>query len=79
MKYRVAAVIFSFFIISFVLSFTVNPQEESVKKHKYDYMSTFLSRNTKPLGLKENLAMKRLLEEPNIKWAIRAEKKHILN
>lgn len=55
----------------------VKPQTE--KKPKYDYMSTFLSRDTEPLGLKENVALKRFLEQPSIKWAIRSSKKHILN
>lgn len=54
-----------------------NPQ--IVKKPKYDYMSTFLSRSTKPLGLKENLALKKYLNQPSIKWAIRAGQRHILN
>lgn len=55
----------------------VNPQTS--KKPKYDYMSTFLSRDTEPLGLKENIALKKYLEQPSIKWAIRSGKKHILN
>jgi hypothetical protein len=55
----------------------VDPQTS--KKPKYDYMSTFLSRDTEPLGLKENIALKRLLEQPSIKWAIRSGKNHILN
>ena len=55
----------------------VDPQTS--KKPKYDYMSTFLSRDTEPLGLKENVALKRYLEQPSIKWAIRSGKKHILN
>ncbi len=55
----------------------VNPQ--SIKKPKYDYMSTFLSRDTKPLGLKEDPALKRFLKQPTIKWAIRAGGRHILN
>lgn len=52
---------------------------QSVKKPKYDYMSTFLSRNTKPLGLKEDLALKKFLKQPSIKWAIRAGERHILD
>ncbi len=36
------------------------PQDVPVKKTKYDYMSTILSRSTKPLGLKENLESKKL-------------------
>jgi len=55
----------------------VDPQTS--KKPKYDYMSSFLSRDTEPLGLKENIALKRFLEQPSIKWAIRSGKKHILN
>ena len=55
------------------------PQDTSVKKPKYDYMSTILSRNTKPLGLKEDPELEKLLKQPSIKWAIRAGKKHILD
>jgi hypothetical protein len=55
------------------------PQEYPVKKPKSDYMSSILGRNTKPLGLKEDLAVKRLLREPAIRWAVRAGLKHILN
>jgi hypothetical protein len=42
-------------------------------------MSTFLSRDTNPLGLKENLALKKLLEQSSIRWAIRSSRRHILN
>jgi hypothetical protein len=42
-------------------------------------MSTILSRNTKPLGLKEDPELEKLLKQPCIKWAIRAGKKHILD
>jgi len=52
---------------------------QRVKKPKYDYMSTFLSRNTKPLGLKENPVLKKYMNQPTIKWAIRAGERHILN
>ncbi len=55
------------------------PQEYPVKKPKYDYMSSFFSRNTKPLGLKEDLAVKRLLRQPAIKWAVRAGQRNILD
>jgi len=55
------------------------PQNAPVKKPKYDYMSTFLSRNTNPLGLREDPSLKKLLKQPNIKWAMRAGKKHLLN
>lgn len=56
-----------------------SPQDTPVKKPKYDYMSTFLSRNTKPLGLKEDLALKKLLSQSGIKWAFRAGERHILD
>ena len=56
-----------------------SPQEIPVKKPKYDYMSTFLSRSTNPLGLKEDQMLKKLLRQPRAKWAIRAGVKHILD
>ncbi len=56
---------------------TAHPQTS--KKPKYDYMSTFLSRNTKPLGLKEDPTLKKFLQQPTIKWAIRAGGRHILD
>jgi hypothetical protein len=52
---------------------------QSVKKPEFDYMSSILSRNTKPLGLKDNLPLRRFLNQPSIKWALRAGGKHILN
>jgi len=57
----------------------VSPQEYPANKPKSDYMSQILGRNTKPLGLKEDLALRRLLRQPAIKWAIRAGQRHILN
>jgi hypothetical protein len=53
------------------------PQE--VQKPKYDYMSTFLSRSTQPLGLKEDLTVKKLLNQGPVKWAIRAGSRHVLD
>ncbi len=60
-------------------SAAANPQDVPVKKPKYDYMSTILSRNTKPLGLKEDPELEKLLKQPSIKWEIRDGKKHILD
>ena len=60
---------------------TVNapsPQDFPEQKPKFDYMSTFL-RGRKPLGLKEDLFMKRLLRQPRATWTIRAGLKHILS
>jgi hypothetical protein len=42
-------------------------------------MSSFFSRDTKPLGLKEDQALQRLLREPAIKWACRTGTRHILD
>jgi len=56
----------------------VAPQEYPASKPKSDYMSQILGRNTKPLGLKEDLALRKLLRQPAIKWAIRAGQRHIL-
>jgi len=53
-------------------------QEFPPQKPKYDYMSSFYSRNTKPLGLKEDVALRRLMRQPGIKWAIRTGIRHIL-
>lgn len=52
---------------------------QSTQKPKFDYMSSILSRNTKPLGLKENVSLRKLLNQPSIKWAMRSGGKHILN
>jgi hypothetical protein len=53
-------------------------QEVPAKKPN-DYMSSVLSRNTRPLGLKENVALKEFLAQPSIKWAIRSGTRQILN
>jgi hypothetical protein len=54
------------------------PQDFPEQRPKFDYMSTFL-RGRKPLGLKEDLIMKRLLKQPRASWAIRAGSRHILD
>jgi hypothetical protein len=48
------------------------------QKPTFDYMSTYLSRNTKPLGLDEDKEIKELKQQPAIKWAIRANIRHSL-
>ncbi len=53
-------------------------QNEPVKRQS-DYMSDFLSRNTKPLGLKEDRRLEKLLKQPAIYWAIRGGARHILD
>ncbi len=64
---------------SFLKNSAAEPQTIPAKKPNYDYMSTFLSRNTNPLGLKEDLTLKKLLKQPSAKWAARAGKRHILD
>ncbi len=44
-----------------------------------DYMSSILSRNTKPIGLKEDRRLRTLLNQSNRKWAIRSSVRHILD
>ncbi len=53
------------------------PQE--VQKPNYDYMSSFLSRSTNPLGLKEDPAARRMLAQGAVPWAIRAGSRHVLD
>ena len=53
------------------------PQE--TQKPNYDYMSTFRSRSTRPLGLKEDPAMKRMLEQGTVRWAVRAGARQVMD
>lgn len=55
-----------------------NPRDFQARKPK-DYMSSFFSRDTKPLGLKEDQVLKKLLRQPGIKWANRTGIRHILD
>lgn len=60
----------------------VNPEQtppQEVQKPRLDYMSTFLSRTTAPLGLKEDQETTQLLRQSKAKWAVRAGYRHILN
>lgn len=52
---------------------------QDVQKPKYDYMSTFPSQNTRPLGLREDPAVRRMLGQGSVLWAIRAGSRHILD
>ena len=74
---RAAGPIIIFFLLGASPLQENNPPPPS--KPKVDYMSQILGRNTKPLGLKEDLALRRLLQQPAIKWAIRAGQRHILD
>jgi len=54
-----------------------SPQESG--QSETDYFNLLLSRDTQPLGLKEDSALSRYLNQSSIKWAIRSGKRHILN
>lgn len=75
--YRVKKAFALLFGVLTLAAFQAAPQE--VQKPKYDYMSTFLSRSTQPLGLKEDPTVKKLLGQGAVKWAIRAGSRHLLD
>jgi len=94
MKSKVLSVVLLILLISSFLSYAsryapyhsaffsvddyrVEPQTE--KPPKQDIMKRFLGRGTEPLGLKESKTLNKLLEQPQIKWVIRSEQRHILN
>ncbi|OGD11552.1 MAG: hypothetical protein A2W20_04710 [Candidatus Aminicenantes bacterium RBG_16_66_30] len=56
-----------------------DPPPQEVQKPSYDYMSGLLSRNTRPLGLKEDPAARRMLGQGPVAWAIRAGSRHVLD
>ena len=55
------------------------PPPQGVRKPSYDYLSSILSRSTRPLGLKEDPAARRMLGQGSVPWAIRAGSRHILD
>ncbi|MBN2200084.1 MAG: hypothetical protein JW747_09590 [Candidatus Aminicenantes bacterium] len=48
------------------------------QKPAFDYMSSYLSRNTNPLGLEQDKEILDLKLQPPIKWAVRASRRHAL-
>ncbi len=52
---------------------------QQTRRTQDEYLSTLLSRNTDPVGLKENPELQRLLRQPAVKWAVRSTRRHILN
>ncbi|MFH1944665.1 MAG: hypothetical protein ABIK95_03470 [Acidobacteriota bacterium] len=60
-------------------SFSGNDSPQITQKSREDYMSTLLNRNTNPLGLKGDNTLQKYLSQPEIKWAIRAGRRHLLN
>jgi len=55
------------------------PQELPVQKPRYDYMDGVLSRSTSPLGLKEDILARALLQQSRTMWAVRAGLRHVFN
>ncbi|MGB2905663.1 MAG: hypothetical protein WBB73_01090 [Candidatus Aminicenantaceae bacterium] len=56
---------------------SIPPQQ--TRRTQDEYLSTLLSRNTDPVGLKEHPELQRLLRQPAVKWAVRSTRRHILN
>jgi hypothetical protein len=69
-------------ILFFLLSGSPNrasQQDAAAGRPGTDYMRDVLRRNTKPIGLKEDKLLQKLLKQSNTKWAIRAGGRHILD
>ena len=60
-------------------SFPGDDSPQITQKSREDYMSAFLERNTNPLGLKDDITLQKYMSQPEIKWAIRAGRRHLLN
>ena len=52
---------------------------QEVQPPKTDYMDTFRSRSTRPLGLKQDPALKKMLDQGAVRWAIRAGFRQVLD
>ena len=52
---------------------------QDTRRPQDDYLNALLSRNAEPLGLKENPELEKLLRQAGVKWAVRSNRKHILN
>jgi len=55
------------------------PPPREVQRPTHNYMDGFLSRNTRPLGLKDDPAARRMLGQGPVAWAIRSGSRHILD
>jgi hypothetical protein len=55
------------------------PPPREVQKPSYNYMDSFLSRSTNPLGLKDDPATRRMLGQGPVAWAVRAGSRHVLD
>jgi len=69
----------SVLLIVALRGFVLPQQTEPGKQQSNSYMDNFLLRDTKPLGLKGDRRLERLLRQPAVKWAIRAGARHILD
>ncbi len=56
-----------------------DPPPREVQKPSYNYMDNFLSRSTRPLGLKDDPAARRMLGQGPVAWAIRSGSRHVLD
>lgn len=74
-----AAAILAVLVLLLVGSRLGSSAAPQVEKPKSDYMTTILSRNAEPLGLKENPVLRRYLSQSAVKWAVRSVERHILN
>ena len=93
MKHKALSAALLILLISSLLSYTSihspypdtsfsaenNRTELQTEKPPRDYMKRLSERGTEPLGLKEDKTLNQLLGQPQIKWVIRSEQRHILN
>jgi hypothetical protein len=54
-------------------------ETDPARRPATDYMRSLLSQNTKPLGVKVDKSLQRLMRQPTIAWAARASSRHILD
>ncbi len=55
------------------------PPPREYQKPSNDYMTGFLSRSSHPLGLKEDPAVRRMLNQGSVAWAVRSGSRHVLD
>lgn len=79
MKDKILSLIALLLLASSILTGVHGAGRQTEKKPRQEYMTKLLSRDTKPLGLRENKTLRKLLDQPHIKWVIRSEHKHVLN
>jgi hypothetical protein len=55
------------------------PQNDNQIRPPSDYMSQILSRSTKAIGLREDIALQRMMSQTSREWAVRSSARHILD